>query len=142
MANQFESFIQLELPKRPYLEEDAPKESVIVRRGAGPRQLSGLVLEDGQMLAMVDGALSSISLADFVELGGGATGTAEGVSFVMGEPASEWVIEHDKNSRNVVVTILDENFEGVLYDTLSVDFNAVTISFHTPQAGVANVIFV
>lgn len=143
MANQFESFIQLELPKRPYLEEDAPKESVIIRRGAGPRQLSGLVLEDKQMLAMQNGTLRSMSVTEFLELGAdGALGTAEGISHVVELPESQWIIPHDKNSRNVVVTVLDENFEAILYDSLYVEFDKVTINFHTPQSGVANVIFV
>lgn len=142
MANQFESFIQLELPKRPYLEEDVPKESVIIRRGAGPRQLSGILLSDDQTLVMRDGALVGVNTSEFGGTGGGTVGTAVGLSHEQPEPAVQWIIEHGHGSRGVVITVLDEEFEAILYDSLTVEEDRIIVSFYAPQAGTANVVFV
>lgn len=142
MSSQFESFIQLELPKRPYLLEDVPQESIIVRKGAGPRQLSGLLLSDNQTMIMRQGKLIGVDVSEFGSGDGNPVGVAEGFSHTQTEPAVTWQLDHNKENRNVVITVLDENHEAVLYDSLLVESNRITISFYEPQAGFANVVFV
>lgn len=141
MANQFENFIQLELPKRAYLEEDAPKESIIVRRGAGPRQLAGILLDNDQVLVMRDGTLVGLPTSE-LSGGEGSTGTAVGLSHTEEEPLVQWVVEHNHSSRSVVITVLDENHQAILYDSLYVEDNRITVNFYAPQAGTVNIVFV
>lgn len=130
MASPFEAFIQLELPKRPYLEEDAPQESIIVRRGAGPRQLQGVTINEGEVLGLVDGQLAGVMPG------------AGGHSHTQALAAQEWVVTHDKGNRNVVVTILDEEYQEIIADSVQVGENAITISFTEAQTGYANILFI
>lgn len=137
MQYTFEDFIQLELPRRPYLVEDVEQETVIVRRGDGPRQLGGVKLTEGQTLVMRDGRLVGGEYS-----AGGMPGGAVGFSHVQEEPAVIWEMPHDHESRSVVVTVLDENNEAILYDSMLVHEDRVTVTFYEPQAGRANVLFV
>lgn len=133
--SQFESFIQLELPKRPYLESDVPEESVIVRRGPGPRQLSGVSLEEGQTVALFDGKLTA------VPYGTGGSSGVDGVPYAQESPSLTWVIPHNKNNRNVVVTLLDTDYSEIICDTMTVNDNDIVITFVEKQAGYANIVF-
>lgn len=134
--SRFESFVQLELPKRPFLEDDVPEEAIIVRRGEGPRQLNGILLEEGQVLTMQDGKLTP------VQMGTGGTGSSSGISVERPSPELEWIINHNRNSKRVVVTVLDSNHEAILYDSLKVEEDQITIKFYEPQSGFANIVFV
>lgn len=136
MANAFESFIQLELPKRPYLPEDIQTESLLIRRGPGPRQLAGLKLEENQTVVFKDGQLTP---APYGSPEG--TSTTFGLAFYQEVPASVWTIAHNHANKNVVVTLLDNDFSEILADTLSVYDNEIIINFVEPQSGYANIVF-
>lgn len=136
MANAFESFIQLELPKRPYLDTDVPQESLIVRRGPGPRQLAGLQLAEDQTVVYKDGQLTPVPY-------GSPAGTSSTYGAAHAQPvaAQAWTIDHQQGNRNVVVTILDQDYNEIISDKLEVLDNSIVISFSEPQAGFANVVF-
>ncbi|AGS81977.1 hypothetical protein O152_gp092 [Pseudomonas phage PaBG] len=128
MANPFEDFIQLELPKRPWMAADVQEESVIVRRGAGPRQLQGVVLGEGQVLGMKDGVLQGVAA------GAGGTG-ADAVSFVQETPATTWTITHNRNNVNVSVSVYDADGKAFTPDEIVVAANTVTITVLEASAG-------
>lgn len=133
MASPFESFIQLELPKRPYLEQDVPEESVIIRRGAGPRQLQGLSLEDGQFLGAEGGQIKGLYP------GGGSN---DGLIHTQAAASATWTINHAKNSTNVVITILDADGHKILCDDVHVQPNTIVLTFAEDQAGSVSVVFI
>lgn len=85
----FEDFVQLELPKRPYLNADVAQETVIVRRGPGPRQLSAVELDEGQVLGKVGGVLTGITI------GAGATFKKHAEAFTT---STAWEVSHNQNS--------------------------------------------
>ena len=66
----FEDFVQQELPKRGYLNSDVGQETVIIRRGPGPRQFDAVNLAEGQVLGKVGGVLTGVNVTD-PEVGGG-----------------------------------------------------------------------
>ena len=134
MATSFEEYVQLELPKRPYLENDVPVESIIIRRGEGTRQLDGLELGDGDILIKRNGSLVAEPISSSVS-------AIQSLVHVQNTPALQWSINHDKANSNVVITILDTNKHEILADTVSVGDNSITIDFSVAQAGLANVIF-
>lgn len=135
MANQFEAFIQLELPKRPYLEADVPEESIIIRRGPGPRQLSGLPLAEGETVAFVQGKLTPVPYGS-----GGGSGV-DGVAHAQEVAALTWTITHNKANKNVVVTLLDTDYSEIICDNMTVNDNDIVITFVEAQAGFANIVF-
>ncbi len=135
MANPFEDFIQLELPKRPWMASDVQEESVIVRRGAGPRQLQGVVLGEGQVLGMKDGVLQGVAA------GAGGTG-ADAVSFVQETPATTWTITHNRNNVNVSVSVYDADGKAFTPDEITVAANTVTITVLEASAGHAVLFFI
>lgn len=135
MANQFESFIQLELPKRPYLETDSPEESIIIRRGPGPRQLSGLPLAEGQTIAIIEGKLTAVPYKGLDEP------LVDGIKHSQEVAALTWTITHGKANRNVVVSLFDTDYSEIISDTLVVSDNDIVITFTEAQAGYANVVF-
>lgn len=131
----FEDFVQLELPKRPYLNTDVAEETVIVRRGAGPRQLGAVTLTNGQVLGMVGGALVGTTVAS---LGNGVRKAILNVTVA----DDLWEIEHNLDSTNVIVQIVDAaGFVIIPAEIQIVDSNNVTVLFNTPQTGTARVIF-
>lgn len=136
MANPFEDFIQLELPKRPWMATDVQEESVIVRRGAGPRQLAGVVLGEGQVLGMKDGTLQGVAAST-----GGGTG-ADAVPFVQEEPATTWTITHNRNNVNVSVSVYDADGKAFTPDEITVAANTVTITVLEAIAGHAVLFFI
>lgn len=60
----FEDFVQLELPKRPYTEDDPNPESVYVRRGPGPRQTVGVTLTAEGHVPVLKGGVVISGLID------------------------------------------------------------------------------
>lgn len=131
----FENFIQLEIPKRPYLEADPALETIMVRRGAGPRQLSAVALTEGQVLAYVGGALVGTTVAS---LGNGVRKAILNVAVA----GPLWTINHALNSKNAIIQITDADGYVVLPSEMQfVDNNTITISFGSAQAGVAKIIF-
>ncbi len=132
----FEDFIQTELPKRGYLNSDVPQESVIIRRGAGPRQFDAVTLTEGQVLAFVGGQLQPVSISSLV-----SSGLKKAILTV--EVASDtWDITHNLGYDDVIVQCFDENRFVLIPDSIQiVDANTVQVKFTNPQSGVARVIF-
>lgn len=134
----FETFVQLELPKRPYLETDISQESVLVRRGAGSRQLAGVTLAEGQVLAMVNGELVGATIGD---LGGGGSSVRSAVLNVT-VAATTWNLQHNLNSTNVIIQVVDANGYVIIpRDIQIVDANNVSVFFSSLQSGTVRVIF-
>lgn len=131
----FESFVQLELPKRPYLDADAATETVLVRRGAGPRQMAAVTLAEGQVLGMVNGELVG---TDVSVLGN----TVRKAVLSVGAAAATWTVTHNLGSENVIVQAFDENKFVIIPNSIQiVSDDVVELKFNTPQAGVARIIF-
>jgi len=59
----FNDFVQLELPLRPAILTDPPLETVLVRRGLGPRILEPVVINEGEVLGKVGGLMTSVPLS-------------------------------------------------------------------------------
>lgn len=132
----FEDFIQLELPKRGYLNSDVPQESVIIRRGAGPRQFDAITLTEGQVIAFVGGQLQAVSISNLV-----ASGLKKAI-LTVAEPAATWEINHNLGYDDVIVQCFDDNRFVLIPDSIQiVDANTVRVTFTNPQQGVARVIF-
>lgn len=130
MANPFQDFIQLELPKRPFLETDAAQETIFIRRGVAPREMAGLVIANGQVLGKVGGVLQGV-----------VPTTAEGVEHIQESPAVTWTITHNKNNKKCIVQIVDANDDLVFADNVKIELNAITLTFTNSQGGRANIMF-
>lgn len=127
----FVQFVQAELFRRPFLNSDASQETVMVRRGGGPRQLAGLSIADGEILGNVGGTLVGIP--------SGSVGSSERKALHTQAIASvEWTVAHTYNSVNVEVYVVDESNTRVEPDGIqATDSNTVVITFAQPQAGKA-----
>jgi hypothetical protein len=131
----FEDFIQTEIPKRPYLNTDPAAETVMVRRGAGPRQLTPVVIGEGQVLGMINGVLVGTTVSSL----GNAIRKAV---LTVAEAAATWTITHNLGSENVIVQAFDEGKFVIIPNSIQiVNSNVVELKFGTAQAGVARVIF-
>lgn len=130
MPNPFQDFIQLELPKRPFLETDSATETVFVRRGVAPREMATVSLNDGEVLGKVGGTLQGV-----------VPTTAEGVEHVQGTAAVTWTITHNKNNAKYIVQVVDENDDVIVPDNIKIESNTATLTFTTAQAGRANLMF-
>lgn len=129
----FEDFVQVELPKRGYLNADPEQESIIVRRGPGPRQFDAIKLEEGQVLGFVNGQLAPMALA-----GAGIRKAIVPVTV----PATIWTVTHNFNSENAIVQTFDENKSVIFPDAITIiDEDTIEISFHSMQTGTARIIF-
>lgn len=135
MANPFEDFIQREMPLRPFLPTDVAVESVIVRRGEGPRQMAGVQLTEGQVLGLKDGTLQGVAA--------GAGGTAvDAVVHVQEDAAQTWTITHNRNNVNVVVDVYDADGNWFTPNGLKVTANTVVVDVLEAQAGRVVLIFI
>lgn len=130
MANPFQDFIQLELPKRPFLEADVPKETVMVRRGNAPRQLAAVSLADGEVLGKVGGVLAAVTPS-----------SADGLQHDQTVAAVTWTIAHGRTSTKVIALLIDESGNKIEADNVLVEDDTVTVSFIDAQAGKANLMF-
>ena len=129
----FEDFIQVELPKRGYLDQDPEQESIIIRRGPGPRQFDSIKLQEGQVLGVVNGQLAPMPLS--------GTGIRKAIVPVT-VAATLWNINHNFDSENAIVQCFDENKSVILPDAITiVDVDTIAITFHTAQTGTARIIF-
>jgi hypothetical protein len=144
MAGAFESFVQTELPLRPFAPNDGNQESIAIRRGQGPRQMLFLDLADGQVLARVDGTLKGVALNNLETGGGGRYFVAD---IAAGSEQSTWTLEHNLNSFNCVVQAYqlneDNSFSALIPDAINLlNANAVELKFSTAIAGKAVLSFV
>jgi len=129
----FEDFVQVELPKRGYLNTDPEQESIIVRRGPGPRQFDAIKLQEGQVLGVVNGVLAPLTLA-----GAGIRKAIVPVTV----PATIWTVTHNFNSENAIVQAFDENKSVIFPDGITINnANTITITFNSMQTGTARIIF-
>lgn len=130
MASDFESYIQIEIPKRPFMETDAELESVIVRRGQGPRQLQGVKINEGEALGMRDGQLVSMQIKGAVSQ-----------IHLQNDPSKHWTIVNAQDSVNVTVTVYDTNGKVIIADDVVVTADQIDVFFNEAQAGRAVFIF-
>ncbi|MNV27865.1 hypothetical protein D3C71_1190310 [compost metagenome] len=136
MANPFEDFIQREMPLRPFLPADVAQESVIVRRGIGPRQMSGVVLGEGQVLGLKDGVLQGVAA------GTGGSGSVDAVAFEQEEAATTWTVTHNRNNVNVLVNVYDAAGKAFVPSDLTVTANTVVVDLLEAQAGRVVLVFI
>lgn len=129
MSAPFREFVQLELPKRPFLSEDVPQESVIVRRGEAPRQLSAVEVTEGQALVKIGGSLQSKAFP-------------VSIVFTPDSPSTEWVVEHTFGNRHFLVDIFDNENNKIYADMVVHEDNLITIKFYVPLVGTAVILFV
>lgn len=128
-ATPFTSFVQLELPKRPYLENDIEENSVLIRKGQGARSLGGVKLEDGQILTSIEGELVAVDLAD-------VTGDTDNHAHVQESAAVLWPIQHNGDSINCNVSVYND--QGYIVQPESVrivDANNIEITFLSAVTG-------
>lgn len=131
----FVQFVQAELFRRPFLNSDPNQETVMVRRGGGPRQLSGVAMTDDQVLARVGGQVKGVSFSDLADM---ANGNEKKMVFIQTPAALEWDVAHTFDSVLVEVYVVDENNERIHPDTIkAIDASNVKITFTKEQAGTA-----
>ena len=131
----FTQFVQSELPKRPWLAQDLPEESILIRRGDFRMQLDGLQLAENQMVtADADGKLIVVNIED-------VTGKVDSFIHTQETVNSEWTIVHNAETTEVFARVTLEDGSEVNYDTLTVvDNNTVKITFSLAIKGKALVI--
>jgi hypothetical protein len=133
----FEDFIQVELPRRPWSATDPAQETVPVRRGAGPRQLEFVSLNDGQVLGKVGGVIQGV---DVPGLGGEII--PKGYVHVQSTAADLWIVNHNLDSEDYVAFIFDDSGVQIFPDSVSTaDADSVIIDFNTAITGKAVIIF-
>ena len=129
----FEDFVQLELPKRPYLETDVATETVLVRRGPGPRQLGAVTLTDGQVLGRVAGVIQGVTLS----AGASFKKYSEGFN-----SQSIWVVTHNQTSTNYLAQVFDGDGKLMIPDEIeTTSSSVVTVRFNTPATGTIRLVF-
>ena len=95
---------------------------------------------DAQIIGLhedVDGIQEQIDALKTVD-----SNNPTGHTFIAAEPLNEWVIEHNKNSKNFMFNVFDE--EGFMFHPDSariVDDNTFVLRFGAPQAGRVNMMF-
>lgn len=135
----FEDFVQQELPKRGYLNTDVPQETLIIRRGQGPRQFDAVQLLEGQILGLVDGQLVGVYVTD---PGVGGDNILRKAILTVSQPSAVWTITHNLGSENVIVQAFDQDKFVIIPNTIQiVSDDVVELTFSTAQSGVARVIF-
>lgn len=136
LLDDFVAYVQRELFKRPFSNDDPSQETVMIRRGGGPRQLSGLDLSDLEIVGKRDGQVVGIPISDLGDLGG--TPAERKMIFTQDTPDVTWTIVHTFASPNVDVYIVDENNQRIEADEVqATDDDTVVINFTKAQAGKA-----
>jgi hypothetical protein len=133
----FEDFIQVELPRRPWVATDPAQETIPVRRGAGPRQLDFVPLTDGQVLGRISGVVQGITIPG---LGSGMI--PKSYNYTQTPAASVWTITHNLNSLDCIAIVYDDAGHQIIPDSFNViDANTVTVTFISNVAGRAIIVF-
>lgn len=131
MAGEFETFVQTELPLRPFVTSNPALETVLVRRGAGPRQYEAIVIGEGEVLGKVNGELTSMKIAGVIKAN---------VHFSVG--STEWLVEHEHATTDVIVQTFDNDNEVIYPESIKVvDDGTIRILFNSTQQGYARIIF-
>lgn len=137
LLDDFVAYVQRELFKRPFSNDDPEQEAVMVRRGGGPRQLTGIELQDLQLIGKKDGAVVGIDISELSDLGGGGP-VERKMLFNQADPAITWTVTHTYNSRNVEVYVADLDGNRVEPDGIqAIADDTVEIRFTQAQAGKA-----
>lgn len=133
-GNAFNTFIQIEVPKRPYLESDVDQETIIIRRGNGPRQLQALKLSEGQTVLFKDGQLQATKA--------GALAAGMDVrSIPQDTPSSVWVLSHGMNCNNVMVQVIGN--DNKVFNPSDIEYiDANTVHVTLPQEVAGNALLV
>lgn len=127
----FENFVQQELPKRGYLNSDVAQESIIVRRGVGPRQFDAVTLQEGQALVLKNGQLQGITIVS-------STLKKSVINF---NSDLVWLVQHNLNSENIIIQCFDDTKSVIIPDSIQIqDSNLVIVTFNTAISGIARVI--
>ncbi len=133
----FEDFIQVELPRRPWVVDDPAQETVPVRRGAGPRQLEFISLNDGEVVGQLGGVVQGI-----VVPGLGGQVIPKGYIHPEPTPSALWLVNHNLNSEDYVVFVVDDTGLQIFPNSIvTTDDDNVLIDFNTAVAGMAVFIF-
>lgn len=131
----FVTYVQQELFKRPFLNSDTKQESIMLRRGGGPRQLTGLDINDLEVVGKQNGAVGGIPISSLLEISGQQE---KKLVFTQETAAIQWTVEHTYNSTNVEVYVVDASNNRVEPDSVTaVDADTVVINFTQAQAGKA-----
>ena len=132
----FEDFIQVELPRRPWVVDDPAQESVPVRRGAGPRQLDFVEMTDGQVLGKLAGVVQGITIPG---LGGDIV---KGYVHQQIVPMEGWFITHNLDSEDFVLFVFDDSGDQVIpHNTYAMDADTVVVEVNAQMSGKAVIIF-
>lgn len=133
----FTDFIQIELPLRPFLSADVPENSVLIRQGAGPRQMSAVTLDEGEIIMNIGGTLQAVLLDD-------VAGTTDSFIHTQETASSTWNIAHNTNTENFTLTVFDDRNKIVVPDEVEViDANNVTVTFaQFPTSGRAVLVII
>ncbi len=133
----FEDFIQVELPRRPWVATDPAQETVPVRRGPGPRQLEFVDMLEGQVLGKLGGVVQGV---DIPGLGGEII--PKGYVHVEPTPVTLWSVAHNFNSEDYIVFVVNDTGIQVFPNNITtVDADSILIDFKAPISGKAVVIF-
>lgn len=136
LLDDFVAYVQRELFKRPFSNDDPVEESVMVRRGGGPRQLTGLQLSDLQVIGKQNGQVVGINIGDLGDLG--ASAPERKLIHTEADPLITWTITHAFDSQNVEVYVVDLDNQRVEADSIqATDNDTVVIGFTQAQAGKA-----
>ena len=134
----FEDFIQVELPRRPWVVLDPAQESIPVRRGAGPRQLEFVSLNDGEVLGQVAGVVQGVVVPG---LGGGDV-VPKNYIHIQSVASDTWNINHGLASDDYIAFVVDSAGKQIIPDNIDrVDANNITVELNTPIIGRAVIIF-
>lgn len=128
MANEFESFIKLELPLRPVLQIDGAEEAVLVRRGVGPRLFQLVTLEEGQVLGKSGGVIVG------VDPSGGPTTPVYTGQILINE--NKEIFRVPATSFKSILTIVDlDDFTGDYTESYQVFSKPVRLDVHYTEYG-------
>jgi sorbitol-specific phosphotransferase system component IIBC len=129
----FEDFIQVELPRRPWVDTDPAQESIPVRRGPGPRQLDFVSLTDGQVLGQVAGVVQGVDIS-----GIGIKSHVHTQTVLL----EAWYIIHNQNSTDFIIYLEDASGDTIIPNNVSaVDPNIIEVDFGTAITGKAVLLF-
>lgn len=124
--SEFEDFVKLELPLRPITENNEAEETILVRRGQGPRVYVALDINEGEVIGKSGGVLTGIT-------GGGAD-----LTYVHNQSVASatWDITHNLGKKPSI-TIVDSSDDEVEGDVTYVDNNTVQLNFSAAFSGKA-----
>ena len=129
----FEDFVQVELPRRPWVLNDPAEETVPVRRGPGPRRLEFVSMNDGEVLGKVGGIIQGVDVSSLAIKSYIHTQTVPDVG---------WFITHNLNSEDYVAFVVDALGNQIIPDNIvAMDADTIEIDFNSQQTGKVVIIF-